>query len=546
MRNVVVPQLAKLSLVTIALLSIVSGCGPASTGGGANAAEPPPSAGTPASKIGILPNGAKRPNVLVVVVDTLRFDRLGAYGHKGGYTPTIDALAAEGMVFERAQSVAPWTLPSVGSLFTSHYPSVHRAVSYEQVRDMSKGRTMTVPIIADEFVMWAEAMRDGGYSTVAVSGNPFVQAPYGFGQGFETFLGKEYADNTAIGTKVNADVSAWLDQYKGEKPFFIYLHYMDVHGPYDAAREYMEPMLAKVEAQPNKRALTQIEARKLIPYLRLVKPDVPNADAVDERLRGYLEYWTGRYDAGVQEFDARFKELIDDLKKRNLWDDTFVIFTADHGESFLEHGEWDHGYTQYQPEIQVPLIFRWPGVIPAGKRIKETVRLLDVYPTVIEELRIKPTGTMQGASMLDTMSGHPPKVPVIAFSETAKTAGPRKNNPQWAVVVGDWKLVQTIRVAQNARGEWEPVLTNNELFDLSKDPYEQNDLSRSNPKKVEELGRIIFEQNTTNAKTKPGLVTQKAAGDANKFGGLGYVGHTDEEDAGEATSKPASAPASKP
>ncbi|MFN0137186.1 MAG: sulfatase [Phycisphaerae bacterium] len=535
------PQIANLSLLMISLAMLLTGCNPPA--GGASAASNPqsPPAAADKSKIGLLPAGSKRPNVLVVVVDTLRFDRTGAYGHKGGYTPTVDALAAEGMVFERAQTVAPWTLPSIGSMFTAHYPSVHRAISYEQVREMSKGRAMTVPIIADEFTMWAEVMRDAGYSTVAISGNPFVQAPYGFGQGFEAFLGKEYADNTAVGTKVNADVFAWLDAYKGEKPFFMYLHYMDAHGPYDAPRQFMEPMLAKVEVNPNKRALTQREAQKVIPYLRLVLPDVPDAKAVDERLRGYLDYWTGRYDAGVQEFDTYFKSLVDDLKKRGLWDNTFVIFTADHGESFLEHGEWDHGYTLYQPEIQVPLIFRWPGVIPAGTRIKETVRLLDLYPTVIEQLRIKQTATLQGASMLDTMSGNPPKQPVVAFSETTKTSGPRKNNPQFAVVVGDWKLVQTVRVAQNAKGQWEPVLTNNELFDLSKDPYEQNDLSRTNPKKVEELARIMLEQNTINAKTKPGLVTQKATGDASKFGGLGYVG-----DAGEEEDEPTSQPASRP
>lgn len=533
-----VRQRFSLLLLTLSLATCIAACNPSSptgtVGGGGGAAKP---------TIGVLPPNAPRPNVLIVLVDTLRADKLGAYGHTGGLMPTADGLAKEGLVFERAQAVAPWTLPSVGSLFTGFYPSVHKAISYEEVRDQRKGLKMRVPTIASEFVMLAEVLRDAGYRTAAVSANPFVQDWVGYGQGFETFKGDEYADNTASGAKVNADVSSWLDQYDKQKPFFMYVHYMDVHGPYDADPKFMEPALKRVEQMPNKRTLTQMEKQRFIPYL-MVPPHVSDA-SLHDRLKDYYEYWVARYEAGVQEADSYVGALFDDLKRRGLWDNTLVIFTADHGEAFLEHDFWDHGYTLYQEELHIPLFFYWPKAIPAGRRVKDTVRNLDIYPTILQQLRLPVPPGLQGVSLVDIMSGNSPNTPLVAFAETTKTAGMRKNNPQQAVVIGDWKLVQSTRLAQDASGKFVPILTVNELYNLADDPGEKKNLADANKQKVDELSKAIVEQNAQNAVAKPGVKTSHGTADAGKLKSLGYAGDSPDDGHDHAASQPTSA-ATKP
>src|SRR5262249_4870616 len=149
----------------------------------------------------------------------------------------------------------------------------------------------------------------------------------------------------------------------------LYLHYMDVHGPYDRPAKYLDPLMKAVEADPNKK-LMPLDQRQALPKGHYLRKHPPGGDALYEKLQGYREYWVAGYEAGVREEDDYLKALFDELRKMGLWEDTFIILTADHGEAFGENksfGEtryWEHGGGLNQSQLHVPLIMRWPGVLP--------------------------------------------------------------------------------------------------------------------------------------------------------------------------------------
>lgn len=476
--------------------------------------------------LGLLPSGAKTPNVVLVLVDTLRADRLAAYGSTAGLAPNVDSLAAAGIVFDRCQAPAPWTLPSMGSVFTAQHPSVHGATSYTSVRDMNQGRRTLVPVLADSFTLMAEVLRDHGYRCFAASANPFVQAKFGFGQGFETFDGGEIKLNGTVGTWVNKAAADWLEKYDGGKPFLMYLHYMDVHGPYDAPASIQEPLLEAVDKLPRKRALTEREWRLLIPYLKAPPPGLKDP-SLHDRLKGYLEYWPARYNAGVTEFDGYFKAVCDLLKSRGLWENTLLVLTADHGEAFLEHGMWDHGYTLYQEELHVPLVMHWPATIPAGARVGGTTRLIDLYPTILEQLRLPIPAGLEGRPMVDLMGGATRAAPTPAFSGACKGEG--RNPPRLAVVEGDWKLIKTFHLTK-AGGQTRIRRIDTELFDLSRDPGEKSNLAAAQKSKADALWALMLAQIETDLKRLSGAPVQYRSEEEKLLRGLGYAGGGEEAD----------------
>jgi arylsulfatase A-like enzyme len=506
--------------------------------------ESPTQPGADQPRIGILPEGAARPNVIVVLVDALRADRLGAYGHRGSLSPTMDGLAATGVTFDYCVSAAPWTLPSVATLFTSYYPRVHGAVSYRVVADMEDGKRAEQSMLSDRFDTLAEVLRAVGYQTAGFVAAKFLRAGYGFGQGFEQY-DTTFAENTVRGEVVNAALFKWLDEHRDPtRPLFLYLHYMDVHGPYNAASRFMDPLMEQVEANPNKRLLSSREFANLNRYLKQAPPDASDPGRY-ERLKGYREYWVARYEAGVAEMDFYLDQLIAGLKERGLWDEAYVIFMADHGEALCEHGLWEHGYSLYQTDLHVPLILRWPGVLPAGKRIRRLASLIDFMPTLLEQLRLPPGENLQGASLVDHLSETLPNTAILRFAEAVKSG-----SEQAAVFADSTKLVVT---AQPSRplpdGTMAPATVRRQLFNLSTDPGEQYDVSGQYATQVRELTRLLDAMIQRSLTTKPGLVVPMKPVDAEtvkQLESLGYVGTTGDANEAEAVPQPASQPASAP
>ncbi len=496
-----------------------------------------PLRGASSTQSGAAPNPSQ-PNIIIIVADALRADRLGSLGNAAKLTPTLDALAAEGVLFERAYSAAPWTLPSVASLLTSYYPAVHKATEYVTEAAFRGGHIRSVSILGETFDTLPEVLKSAGYTTAIVSANRFVQPELGFGQGVDHFSG-DIAANTVDGRVVNDEIAKWLDQRPKDRPFLLYAHYMDIHGPYNAAPEFMDPLIDAVEKLPNKRRLSADEWNRLLPYLR--KPPPHGDPRRHEALMPYREYWEARYDAGVAQFDGYLAKLIERLRADGLWRDSYVIFCSDHGEALCEHGLWDHGYSQYDTDIHVPLILRWPGELPAGHRVHENVRLIDVMPTLLEQLQVGRTNGLQGASLLQKIFAPSPRKVTDIFAEAPKS-GP----PQFASIRGNWKLIQIEPVNSGPRVH---------LFKLDEDPGEQRDLARPEIDRVRSFLQKLRVQRQANATLRPDAVAVQRdvpKDAASRFHGLGYAAGADDEEVGEAPapdepahSQPASQPASR-
>lgn len=521
--------------------AVASGCAAALMCGGCNS-----SSGVDPN-VGVLPSSAKAPpNIIFILIDTLRADRLGAYGHKGNLTPNLDALAAEGVLFEHCESQAPWTLASVGSIFCSCYPSVHKAMDFTVSESMRRGERPKVTQFSDEFDTLAEALHALGYETAGVSANPFIIKEFGFAQGFDYFDNDFTGGNGVKGSEVNERALRWLDQRKSQQPMFLYLHYMDAHGPYDAPGEFADAALIEVEKKPNKRTLTLKEFSAIFPYL---KDSVAGSDPERFRpLQHYWEYWVAAYEAGVREADHHIGAMVAELKKRGLWENSYVILTADHGEALCEHGYWEHGFGLYETELHVPLILRWPGVLPKGQRIGEIVETFDIMPTLFDQLRHPLGAAVQGRSLLGLMQGQKWPGPGSAFAEANKH--PRKE--QWALRRGNYKVIRTIiQPDPNDEDSPQTVVKGYELYDSTNDPDEQKNLIDEKYRSQDwvnlghELTLLLDAQISKNAKQKPGLVVKQVDVNAQQQNRLVNSGYTAKE-TDESTSAPTTGPVTRP
>ncbi len=498
---------------------------------------------SPSGFSGVVGAEERRPHILFVLIDTLRADRLGPYGHRGGLMRFAEELAREGVTFEHCVSAAPWTLPSIASIFTGYYPSVHKTTKYvspdakrvENRRD-EQGFVSVLP--DEDFVTLAEALRDVGYQTLGVSANRFVSRKFGFAQGFDQFY-DDFEGDTVSGSLVNAAVFDQLASADPARPIFLYVHYMDVHGPYNAEPRFMDRLMEDVEKRADKRPLKAAEIEQMFPYLRPPPPGATDPTR-HERLKGYRDYWEARYDAGVAAMDFQLGELRAFLQSRGMWDDAYVVFVADHGESLCEHGMWDHGHTLYEPEIHVPLILRWREKLPPARRVPGVVRTIDLLPTLLEQVRAPVSGSTQGASLVSRAVGASQAAVVPALSESLKG---RPTRFQQTVVEGPWKLVRRVQVVRGENNR--PVATGEHevfLYDLSSRGGEDVDLAARHPDRVRSMERFLLEQNRINDTLKPDLVIEHAAADASKLAGLGYVGSTPGDDEGTVPdSQPSSA-----
>jgi arylsulfatase A-like enzyme len=318
-------------------------------------------------------------------VDTLRADHTTPYGYSRDTTPELALFAKDAVVFEAAISAAPWTKPSVGSLFTSQMPGQHGAI---QLRDPLNPRLLTL----------AEMLKAKGYVTGAAIANSVIYSPgTNFEKGFDCFAGLHDRDDRVsktveAGPVVDAALS-WLAQRSG-LPAFLYVHTMDPHVPYVPP----PPFDRKYEPGP--------------------APGHPGRDPRSDFLEPLdLERMIAQYDGDVAYGDQEFGRFIRELKARGLYDDALIIFLADHGEEFQDHGGWLHGRSVFDELIRIPLIAKFPGNRHAGTRVKQQVRVLDVLPTVLEEmsLPVPPPPAVVGRPLQAVIKGMTQEVQ--AFSE---------------------------------------------------------------------------------------------------------------------------------
>jgi arylsulfatase A-like enzyme len=325
--------------------------------------------------------GAARPNVILLVVDTLRADHLGVYGSDAGISTNIDAFASSAIVYRNTTAQSPCTINSSPSMLASLYPSEHRYVDY-------KTR------ISDGLVTVAEAFREAGYDTFAVSSNPHVSRRNGLAQGFDTFLDlRKWADTDA--EPINRDFLAWLPD-PVERPFFAMLWYIDPHEPYEPPPDFMA------------RHLDETQRAEVERVLELRKQRV-SLNPADQRVLEAL------YRAEIDYFDSQFATLTAELRERGLLDDAVVTLTSDHGESFGEHIAPDgarlygHGLSLYETELAVPWILKLPGSQRSGE-VRVAASSIDLAPTLLDAAGVAPPAGMpspyRGRSLLREVAPH--------------------------------------------------------------------------------------------------------------------------------------------
>ena len=311
--------------------------------------------------------GARRPNILLVSIDSLRADHLSCYGHFNETSPVIDAVAGAGVRFEKAMAPAPWTLPSHMSLLSSLAPRQHQVTE-----DHTKLR--------DEAVLLSEVLADAGYATAGFVSGPYVKAIYGFSQGFDLYddfsavrrLGRP--EQTIITSPIlRKKTSEWFkkwDRAGREKPFFMFLHMFDVHYDYNPPAPY------KMMFDPDyKGPVTGIKMLTAKHFKGKVDPR-------------NIEHLAALYDAEIRFTDFHLGKILNVLRNLGVYDDTILVITADHGEEFFEHGWLSHRRTLYDESIHIPLIMRYPPEIPAGVVVEQMVRIVDVAPTILSLAKI--------------------------------------------------------------------------------------------------------------------------------------------------------------
>jgi len=412
------------------------------------------------------------PSIILIVVDTLRADYLGCYGFDGDVSPAIDELAAESVLFENCSSQAPWATPSLASMMTSLLPQAHGVgLSAEAPREYRKWLRQRTPAVPDSAVTLAEVLRERGYRTGAFVANPLLSNDFGFSQGFEVYDDSAAKEGRREAPAVLEPAGRWLDSALDSRhPFFLYIHLMDVHGPYDSP----EGHFFAVSGSPSlgeDRQLSIREFDRIQPYLR--RPQWTRM-----RHGKMLRTWRGRYAAGVRAADVHLGHLLRRLRSEERWPNTVVVLTADHGEELFDHGGWDHGLSLYQHQLHVPLLIRFPGGERGGRRVGDVVRLVDLMPTVIEIAGAEVPPHVAGADLA-------PLVRLTTRVEPPRTvfASSIKNRPgRSSVTAGRYKLIA------NADGR------DTRLFDLHSDPAELLDIAPVRPDVVRDLKLRLLDE----------------------------------------------------
>ncbi len=467
------------------LLALLAGCGHTSPNGsgapdgGSGSAQDAGgtgrgvAAGAPASAGG---GGARRPHIVVYMVDTLRADRMGCYGHERDTTPFVDALAGESALFERAIAQAPWTLPSCVSFQTSSFPVNHNVVSGKH-RASDEAQTLT------------EFMHAQGYLTAGFVHNLLGGSMGGLDQGYDVLVERPQTkdmtdEDRARGLHTLRPVFDWLREQDGSRPLYLYIHTVEPHHPYEGTNASREPYMDVAEERKARINKLLGEHRGVMGNQDLATADAETLTshaALEAELLEQREALWALYDGDVRRANDNVERVVGALRRQGLWDDTVFVFLSDHGEEMYDHGNWFHDQSVFQELVRVPLIVRVPGLTDPGARISAAVQLVDVAPTLADLLGEAPDPRWLGRSLLPRIragagrGSAPPPEPMPVFSQrvnvdrkVATTRGER-GNMETAVVLGDLKAILHHDVDRIS------------LYDLAADPGELRDLASERP-----------------------------------------------------------------
>jgi arylsulfatase A-like enzyme len=425
------------------------------------------------------------PNIMYIVVDTLRADALSCYGNKAVSTPNIDGLAADGILFENTFSSSSWTIPGTATLLTSRYPS-------------SLNMFSITSILPPETVLISEELKKRRYVTAALIGNPLVNEKLGINQGFDRFdcWANGFYEHFA-GVKLIDSITRKFLRWKNIKPmredygffpvlnldhrfvcfkrnnyrrgeeitkqalglikemlpysFFLYLHYFDPHDPY-----FEHPY-------------------KFLPYV-----EFPTKEKKDELISSYL--------GEVRYLDEQIGRLIDELKASGAYERTIIILAADHGEQFFEHGKLGHGKSLHDEELRIPLIIKGIGN-EKGIRISKPVSTVDILPTVFDMLNINPPSDFEGKSLYnpDTKTRNDYIFGEFVYPPYRRVNDKENNKYFFSLLDNNFKYIISSDTEVIEAGD-------EELYDLRMDREEKNNIAAEKTGLVARYREIILKR----------------------------------------------------
>lgn len=391
--------------------------------------------------------GDSRPNIILIGIDALRADHVGAYGSGAGLTPNLDAFAREATVYRSAYAASPWTLTSMGALASSLPPS--RCVVARKNGEDPRAYTGRAALLAGAPLVTV-SLQEAGYRTAAELTNPFLADRYGWKRGFDCFRNEDGSNTdllltsrTARGEIVTEHARAWLALNRKE-PFFLWLHYLDPHAPYDSPDT---PENLRKQYPPN------WETRRTYWYEEMT------GASPEERTR-YQEFCRRMYAEEVRYADRQVGSLLAELRRRRLYGDSLIVIFSDHGEELFEHGGFEHGHSFHQEVLHVPLLVKWPTGVKADPSVTQTVSLARLAPTLIELAGLARQAS-DAATFLPRREGGPGE---MVYSE-APLYGPDRT----ALTTDRYKVIYRLP-AGDGDGSFE-------VYDRGRDPGEQFDLA---------------------------------------------------------------------
>jgi arylsulfatase len=427
-----------------------------------------------------------RPHLILITADTLRADHLSVNGYVRETSPALDAFAARSWHFADAVTVIPKTAPAFATLFTGRHPEEHA------VRSNFGAIPPDVPLLA-------ERLKELGYRTAAFIGNPVLRENVGFARGFDSYFLTD--GRRGEGTlSVNEAFLDWA-QDPWDRPTFVWIHYMDPHGPYTPPAELEQLFIDDEWAGSDERVPLKPDnppAKNPNKILGAIPP-YQNVDGEDR-----LAVYVARYDAEIRYMDAAFAEAIHFLEGRGLFDESAIVFSSDHGEAFGEHDYYfEHGWFAHEPGLRVPLMLKAPGQSEGGV-VGEQVSLLDIRPTLMS-LAGAPEGATSG---VDLLSGALARGPLLIQN------GNNFPIKDFGVRSPPWKYLR--RVGDGTE----------QLFHLVDDPGEEHDLSAEAGEQLARLSRALETElrRAQDAAVDPATGLPDDPETLERLKSLGYVG----------------------
>ncbi len=408
-------------------------------------------------------------NLILIVADTVRADRLGSYGYSRHTTPGLDALARRGLRFENVASTSSWTVPAHSSMFTGLPPIIH-------------GATQEHNMLSDRYSTLAEILREHGYTTLGVSDNPLVSTKTGLSRGFDTFV-ESWRERDKDRPRPSPNehqnllaARALLGEFDGDGAFFLYVNYMEAHARYDPPEPYRSRFLL---AEPSPEDAELVSSQKVTRFY-LDRPAF-NTDvmaAIDNLYDGEIAY-----------VDALVSGFVEDLERAGYLDNAAVFVMSDHGESLGEHDHFRHVFQLYRESVRVPLIALLPDGARAGEVERRPASVIDLFPTLLGLAGVPlPPGQDAGRDLL-TLGASTDDAPQISeYYYPLQALSRFKSGTNASATLDPYR--RRLRAVEH--GGMRMIYSSNgppQLFDLTRDPGEEVDLA-GDPAWSAELQRL--------------------------------------------------------